>query len=186
MLENEYKTLIDETKFINLLEQMEMDESFEQINYYYDTSNYSFYHQGLTFRIRDSLKRKVLQIKYPNTAEGNFSSRLEKEYAINEIPSIITQYNTRKYIPDISINGDIRMLGCLKTFRWLKRIENNMLLCFDKNSYLGILDYEIELEFDNYFTDVSYVFGCLGIQPVESKGKYSRFMEKYLIHKESV
>jgi len=180
MLENEYKILIDETKFIHLFKQFEMDDSLEQINYYYDTSNYSFYHKGITFRIRDSLRHKILQIKYPNIAENNYSSRIEKEFIIEELPLIISQYDIRKYISDIVIDGDIKMLGCLKTFRWIKRLENNVLLCFDKNSYLGILDYEIELEFDDYLIDISHVFDYLGIQPANSKGKYSRFIEKYL------
>ena len=180
MLENEYKVLIDETKFAHLFAQTEMDESFEQINYYYDTSNYGLYNQGLTCRIRDSFKRKVLQIKYPNTAGSNFSSRIEKEFTINETPLVITQYDAQKYLPDIIIDGDIKMLGCLKTFRWLKRLENDVLLCFDKNSYLGIIDYEIELEFDDRLIDISTIFDSLGIQPANSKGKYSRFIEKYL------
>lgn len=180
MLENEYKILVDEVKFYRILKQVETNGSTEHTNYYYDTSDYSFYHQGLTFRIRDSFQHKVLQIKYPDTAVIKFSSRIEKEFTIDEIPLVITQYDTQKYIPDITINGDIKMLGCLTTYRWTKRLEDNLLLCFDKNSYLGILDYEIELEFDDYLIDISHIFNYLGIEPANSKGKYSRFIEKYL------
>lgn len=180
MQENEYKILINETKFTNLLERLKMDEYIEQINYYYDTSNYSFYHQGLTFRIRDLLNRKVLQVKYPNISGTDFSSRIEKEFTIDEIPLEITKYDTCKYISDMVINNDIKLLGSLKTYRWLKRLENNILLYLDKNIYLGILDYEVELEFDYYSTDITYILNNLGIQPENTKGKYSRFIEQYL------
>lgn len=171
-MEFERKRLVTKEKYEKMVTELLNVGSateFIQINYYYDTTSFDMLKRNETVRIR--LKDNGLNLEHKLHKAYINGTRVceEKSKPIKELPKsvIIQQY-------------EMFLIGCMTTLRTNFKI-NNYLVSLDKNYYLGIIDYEIELEFDGcLIDDISNVFDSLGIQPANSKGKYSRFIEKYL------
>jgi len=139
MIEKEYerKSLIDCEKYNLLLnnftEKFPREDIF-QINYYYDTPDFSLLNSGETLRARQIENVLKLQYKYNKTRIDNI--RISDEYSekINELSKIIT------------VNGiETYNIGFMVTERHNFNLEN-CIVSLDKNYYLGIVDYEIEVE----------------------------------------
>jgi len=171
MIEKEFerKLIIGENDYITLLQDFNKNfirEDILQINYYYDTPDYNIFHSDETVRVRqinDSLK---LQYKYNKNYSGDI--RISNEYSekISELPQAII-------INGIKVNN----IGFMVT----ERINFKLMDCIislDKNYYLGMVDYEIEVETTNEI-NLPDILQKLNFK-VDSQGKYSRYIEKLL------
>jgi len=171
MLEKEYerKLIIDCEKFNLLLEdfteKFHREEIF-QINYYYDTPDFSIFNSGETLRVRQIDDILKLQYKYNKSRINDV--RISDEYSekINELPKIITVNDIETY-----------NIGFMVTHRHNFNFED-CIVSLDKNYYLGVVDYEIEVEAEkeNELPDILKELNFSS----DSIGKYSRFAEKLL------
>ena len=172
MLEKEYerKLLIDFKKYnlllIDLSEKIPREDIF-QINYYYDTLDFTIFYSGETLRIRQIENNLKLQYKYNKTQINNI--RISDEYSekISELPE------------SIIVNGvETYNIGFMTTERHNFNLEN-CIISLDKNYYLGVVDYEIEVETEKE-DELPDILKNLNFES-ESIGKYRRFAEK--LHK---
>lgn len=138
----------------------------EQINYYYDDDVHTFFKRNETLRVRQIENFLELQFKYDKSYHRNV--RTSKELI-----------DTVQYLPESVLIHDVKTkcIGSMLTKR--KMIEYNQYILFlDKNYYLGILDYEIEIESNDAnnipteLLDIDWSKPCCG--------KYARFVNALL------
>lgn len=181
MVEKEYKKLITYSQYQYLCHLFKYDEKVNQINFYYMNNN--IYGEKTTIRLRSYKDRMVLQIKEHLKCgeEGNISKEYEKE--ISYVPYMIQGeelnclYKTKEFC-------DVYLVGYLVTERWIKSFENFSIV-LDKSTYLGKVDYELELEYvDNppngmikYLKENGVDFNtCMNVD-----NKFKRYWNRHLI-----
>lgn len=179
MQENEYKIIINVDKYQSIKDAVEWDFEIQQVNHYYDTRNLFLYNHDITFRIRENEGSNILQIKHPNVSNDLYTSRIENEYVINEIPNHFSSSEFKKYIGEININETVYLIGKLNTIRLIKQYDTNIQICLDKNSFLGTIDYELEIEFMELTNEVKSIIEKLSIKPKTPESKYKRFINYY-------
>ena len=110
-------------------------KKYVHINYYYDTPELYFYKNNITVRIRQN---------------GNSFEGTVKKHIFNGIHSESDEYD----FPVQRLPGSVYLQGkklCFKGQMITKRkvyfLTEGILLCIDKNIYLGKTDYEMELEY---------------------------------------
>ena len=139
-------------------------ENIMQINYYYDTPDFTLFNASETLRIRQIGDMLKLQYKYNKNYSGDI--RISDEYSekISELPKTIT------------VNGvETQNIGFMLTER-INFSLKNCIISLDKNLYLGIVDFEIEVETEKE-SDLPDILKNLTFN-INSSGKYSRFAEK--------
>lgn len=167
--EIERKSIITKNEYENFIKYFfkKLESNYKlQINYYYDTDNFSLNKKGDTLRIRqinDSLK---LEYKYNKKIIDD--TRICKE-VVKEV----------EYLPKtISINNtEYNQIGSLITDR-TNYLYEEFVISLDKNYYLGIVDYEIEIESqsEDQLPDIVQKLDIKFFK--ESDGKYTRFINK--------
>lgn len=139
MLVNEF-----EKKIIITFEQYEKLSDFfknfktrnvVQINYYYDTYNEKLRKNNITCRIRQKDDTLVGTIKKHIT---NDDRSVEQNFEVKSLPYIMKIDET-----------DVSLKGQLTTFRSIYTVSESIDLILDKNIYLGTVDYEIEVEYND-------------------------------------
>ena len=131
-------------------------------------------------RVRYIDERYLLQIKTPVFEEGALHIKKEYEEEADGVPEVIS-FEKLKKITGKNM-GDAYLIGALKTVRCELTWGNGVTVCLDKNEYLGITDYEIEVEYINSIDKHLYNALCqVGVEfRSDVKGKYSRFMDRLL------
>jgi len=117
-------------------------EKIMQINYYYDTSDFMLFNSRATLRVRQIESMLKLQYKYNKNYSGDI--RISEEYSekISELPKTIT------------VNGvETQNIGFMLTERINFSLEN-CIISLDKNHYLGVVDFEIEVESEFDLPDI--------------------------------
>ena len=170
--EFEHKFLLSKHEFLELIKETE-SRCFDvnptknmQINYYYDNDNFDLYSQNITLRIRQ--KGSVLVGQLKTHSSSLFYASSEEEFHVTTLPCIL------KYKA-----FETSLKGVLATERTSFGVANGVKIDFDKNYYLGVVDYEIEIEFAKERYDfVKRLIGRLKFNRNESANKYSRFVCK--------
>lgn len=162
--EIERKMLISKEMYEHLLKEYNCVTSNRilQINYYYDTHDREMHRNGNTLRIRQLDNQLTLQLKTKEKDGNDIRISNEHSISIQVLPQIIRINNINTYY-----------LGELIT----ERVEfslNSYILFLDKNTYLGKVDYELEIEAKNEEDMPTIVFGLMFNKP--SFGKYARFL----------
>ena len=144
-----------------------------QINYYYDTYNKKLFNNCITLRIRQKNAKLFLQYKYDKNFNGLVNTCIEYEKNISEFP--------------MSISGEMlpeeekciyHYVGNMTTNRRNYEIDD-VVISLDVNYYLGVVDYELEIEFkeiekakkiisQNFVNDLK----------INNVGKYQRFVKR--------
>jgi uncharacterized protein YjbK len=136
---------------------------FIQLNYYYDTAAFDMLKRNETVRVR--LKDNGLNLEHKLHKSFVNGTRVceEKSKPIGELPKsiIIQQY-------------ELLLIGCMTTQR-TNLMMNNCLVSLDKNYYLGIIDYEIEIEIDSANDFPTPIIEILD-KDLSTPGKYTRFV----------
>ena len=136
MSEFEYKWLVSGeayNKLLNIFVNIVPHKTIStQINYYYDTNEYSFKNKNTTVRIR--YKNGTLFGTIKKHIIGSVSE--EESWKLNDLPNTII------------IDGvTTHLIGEMLTQRTNFHTDREIIISFDKNIFLGKTDYEIELEF---------------------------------------
>lgn len=172
MIEQEIKILLTEKEYLSILTSIKWEKSLKQVNHYYADPEGAQKGRGLSIRVRELGDRYYLQMKRTITEQGLLHIKEEYEYEMQSVPDMIEDLTIR----DITIEKAWKM-GCLRTIRHVYHWDDYTEICLDENSYLGIKDYELEIEFTQELSDS---FKCwLQNTGLDLKGfvpgKYSRF-----------
>ena len=135
--EFEKKLLLSDTEFALLRElffRCEDATYTDHVNYYYDTSYQEFHRQGITCRIRQKSGQLKGTIK-THLQDCKDESR-EEDFTVDALPY--------RY----SICGKtVYLQGSLYTRRYEVELMPGIRMMLDQNWYLGICDYELEIEY---------------------------------------
>lgn len=173
--ENEYKFLVSNQIFHDTLSVVQKEckliAAITQINYYYDDSQLSLNANRITIRVRQIGDKLLLQEKHHKTSNSFFVVSQETEKTIAALPNFIFCENE---------NIMARIKGSLVTQRKSFFVDNGIRIDFDENWYLGICDYEIELEFSKAVSDDVYqwVDSLHLVKGVGVVGKSTRFFDQ--------
>jgi uncharacterized protein YjbK len=149
-IEIEAKILVNEKEFNLLKSVLKIEESSKviQTNHYIDDPIGSLRKYGFALRIRELNKTFTLTLKSP-MAEGT----LEKNQSLSE--QVYLNYKSKKVFPIGLIKDFLEMFGFdttklqiitqLTTERYETTFEGRH-VCLDKNSYHGLIDFEVESE----------------------------------------
>jgi uncharacterized protein YjbK len=185
MIELEYKYLLDKESFnniTNLLNKKYSVKKILQLNYYYDSDDFYFTNNDITFRIRQKEEDLNIEIKTLKSRSGNLNIKNEFKEKINNLP-LSFDINKTEWKNILNYNGIINLKGVLITERLICHPSEGIEIDLDKNLYLGQIDYELEIEYEeNYKKDVNNVVKeLINIDEFEShKGKNGRFFDKFL------
>ena len=177
MLEKEIKALINEKVYNAILGEFEWDSSAEQTNHYYISPNNILKKYGITFRVRTINGINKLQIKKHISHEDSLQISEETERDIENVPNSFS----KEYVKEMTgIEAPVARIGSLTTLRNSFMFTDGVEICLDKSEYLGITDYEIEVEYTSPIPDeLLDNLARLGVdfnkKPV---GKFSRFIKK--------
>ena len=146
-------------------------ETFEQVNYYYDTYDQKMRDKNITARIREKDGKLMAVIK--DHSAGVEHSR-ETRFRAENVSNMITYSGEKLYL-----------YGELYTKRTEINICDGITLMLDYNKYLGTEDYELELEYVSEFKEkangiILTLQAILGFMetPELSKSKSERFFIK--------
>lgn len=141
-IEKELKVLLTEKQFTALCNVYENLEFKKQVNTYYDTADQAIRNMHGAMRIREKNGKFIFTLKKHST-EGLLEFECEvpentiKVFDSNDIQKLLLSYD---------IQGPFHELTSLTTYRAV--YDNGYAeICFDKNQYNGITDYEIEYEY---------------------------------------
>lgn len=154
----------------------------EQLNYYFDSLDFSLLKRGITLRIREKANNLILTIKRKisindviESEENDFLiSRIEFMEAVlrGEFPKKVEQ-KLNVLIP----KKKIFYLGLLKTQRLIKE-KDSILYCLDRNTYFDKQDFELEIEGTR--ESLQKVSVDIPEKKFNRVGKYSRFISELL------
>ena len=154
-VETEYKYLISEERFMELLEKCNKRYSFSerkiQVNYYYDADSHALNKSNTTVRIRQQHNKMKLQVKHHRAVKDSMALSDEHGRDVDKLPLAMRIYS----------------------------FGENSTVCFDVNMYLGVCDYEIEVEFgENDNKEALSVIAYLGLEYRPVMNKSARFFER--------
>lgn len=109
-----------------------------QTNFYYDTQELLYNSKGITCRIRAKGNRFIATIKTHHLHTSACSE--ERTMAVKD------EYDTSLFE-----GMNLLLQGKLQTVRKNVSMPDNVCMALDRNIYLGVEDYELELEYDPQF-----------------------------------
>lgn len=174
--EKEIKILLSKEQYEEIDDYFEWDDEFVQINYYYSEDIGIETNAEVTFRVRVKNEKKILQIKIPEKQIKSLHIKKEYEKVLNTVPQIISGKSLNEIVGTDRFS-DVFLIGDLTTNRKLKKLSDGIEICLDSNKYLGLEDYELEIEFkEEYPESIVKILENKGISiEKEISGKYSRF-----------
>jgi len=178
MIEKELKVLIDEELYNMLLSQFTWDKQVTQINHYYIDEQKILAEKNISVRVRHIDNQYLLQIKRPILIDKGLHIKDEYEEELSDITKLVTSEKLRT-ITGKNI-GDARLAGNLTTERHICHWDEYTTVCLDKNRYLGIVDYELEIEY-SYELDQDLQRSLIRANvnfDGSTRGKYSRFTNR--------
>lgn len=137
MLEFEMKFMLSHEEYKILCEAFNA-HSYTQTNYYYDTQDLFYNRKGITCRIREKGNSFNATIK---------AHRLNTQYCSEEK----TREATDEYDTSLFGGMNLSLQGKMQTIRKDILMPNGVRVAIDKNAYLGIEDYELEMEYNPAF-----------------------------------
>ncbi len=133
MLEYEIKLPLTADEYILLLEQEDRHaETLTQTNYYYDFDDRRLNRQGITCRIREKNGAYTATVKKHGC--GDISE---------EISVAASECNDTSSFP----YKDLKLFGSMTTHRTVVCDNDAIKVVFDRNTYLGMVDHELEIEY---------------------------------------
>ncbi|MBO5248869.1 MAG: CYTH domain-containing protein [Clostridia bacterium] len=177
--ELEMKILTDVGEFSRCLARMKQitasdGDGYVQVNYYFDTPQFSLASAHAMLRVRRKKNSLFLQYKNKRKRLGDMLLCQEEEALLSALPVTV---NPARYFPKAP-DVDCRLLGSLVTYR------QDFLCCgtvvsLDENIYFGKTDYEIEIEGDaDGIRQVADLLCPVG-ESKRGNGKFSRFLKAY-------
>jgi uncharacterized protein YjbK len=137
-----------------------------QINYYYDDVNFTLCRQSNTLRVRQIESSLKLEKKFFKCFSKGVRITDEISCNIDCLP-IAVEYN------DMLFN----FVGEMTTVRIVYCVDQYT-IALDRNYYLGIIDYEIEVESDSIVVPPQFLIGLCNFS-AQCESKYSRYVNQW-------
>ena len=133
--EHELKIMLtqDEHHLLSRLLDKLMVESGLQTNYYYDTRDEVMRKRNTTVRVRQKNNKLIGMVKR-HLDRDNCST--EEHFQVDTLPRVIMWDGMPLWLK-----------GSLQTERKIFKVCDGIILILDMNQYLGIVDYELEIEY---------------------------------------
>lgn len=136
--EYELKYLITKKDFEEISRTLSIfpSEKTVQTNYYYDTYDYDLSNQNITMRVREK------DGKIYGTIKRHFDNHMSTEeyFSVNSFPPVL-----------LFEGREVYQAGMLLTERTSFHITEKVSIMLDQNTYLGIIDHELEIECEKEF-----------------------------------
>lgn len=148
-IEIEFKNLLTKDEFHQLLTHLPFPkQGHKQINYYFETKDFSLRKNTIALRIREVNHKYILTLKEPHSS-GILETHdlLTKQEALSWLNGHnIEKEQISKQLQKYNIlTNTLQCFGCLTTVR--REVEyQNVLLVLDYSEYNNQSDYEFELE----------------------------------------
>lgn len=143
MLEFEKKLPLNKSEYNTILKLYNFsDKPVIQTNYYYDTSDGQFTRNGITCRIREKNGEYVATLKNHNLQWTNCSVEYSAKVKDERDDHVFSGMN-------------VSLQGSLKTTRHTWQFCTGVTITLDKNEYLNIVDYELEIEYELCYEDIA-------------------------------
>ncbi len=148
-IEIEYKVLLSEEKFKDILNSLDFpDKPFTQTNYYFETPDLKLKECNSALRIRKKNSDYIVTLKEPHP-EGILEThdKISKEDFNNAIDTNeLSAPNCTKQLQNKNISLEtIEYIGSLTTERY-EFTDNGLIYVLDKSFYNDYIDYELEIE----------------------------------------
>ena len=171
-IERELKVMLTKEQYDRLCGEFEWDRVICQTNHYYRCGNTKLFS---SIRVREIDGEFFLQVKMPVSEEGALSVKKEYEKKLESLPPVLTD----KELKDLTGAdfGCAVPMGALFTER-RSAFMDGCEICLDRSEYLGVTDYEAELEYTGEFPKALVErFESMGIDfDKPPLGKYARFI----------
>lgn len=146
--------MLTEIEFQQLLHTFhrKQEDFFTQINHYFDTKSFSLQQKGAALRIRELPNKYELTLKLPAEIGLLEINDPLNENQVNSLlhQSLFPDGEVRNELEKMNIaTNDLHLIGSLSTNRSECEYDEGLLV-FDHSFYLGIEDYEIEYETDDF------------------------------------
>lgn len=176
-LEIEYKTLLTQKQYQQLMDVFGFPEPLRQDNYYYDTADHALLRQQAMCRIRN-LDNGFLFTYKENHVEGV----LEYEKKLTELSLVDDELIVFFASKDIRVDA-LALLASSTTFRSVK-CDDLGLWCLDRNIFAETTDYELEYEIvldpDSAFHRYRAVLAQMNIDYQAARPKFLRSLDPNL------
>lgn len=183
MIENEYKFILLQDEYNNLLNEFDWQNKWSQKNTYFDTPELSLCLQDITLRVRET----PIQISVDTKIKKNNPDKISNLVSKLQLKEIFKNYKDAvKYIqtgmPTLyehtNISGNqLALQGFMYTERF--EIQNEAYkIHLDHNVYLKQYDFELEIELTNeieFPKELHQLTNNLSLRNVEVIGKRTRF-----------
>ncbi len=149
MIESEYKYRLNMNHYDIILGKLTdkyVPKRNIQINYYYDNKDFELNKTNVTLRVRQIDETLKLEIKLPLYNNGAIKVKKEMSRPLCELPSKFN-FSKDEWHSILPENTDFLLVGEMITERIRFFEENGIEIDLDKNYYLGLIDYELEIEF---------------------------------------
>ncbi|MBS5620732.1 CYTH domain-containing protein [Eubacterium sp.] len=177
MLEKEIKILLSVKEYNELFNIFEFEKPFIQTNYYY--GNREDVIDDVTIRIRQKNDILRLQVKIPQYINGSIHIKEEYEEEIDAVYDVIDKKILKK-VTERNFENDLPLIGKLVTKRAICKKYKGVEIALDKNEYLDVTDYELEIEYENEYPQ--YILDMLKEYNIKihsnTSGKNKRFRKR--------
>ena len=137
MLEFEKKFMLSPEEY-RILYQAFDAPVHTQTNFYYDTQDLFYNSQGITCRIR--------------AKDGRYKATIKEHHLhTSECSEERTMVVKNEYDTSLFKGMNLLLQGKLQTARKKVNMHGGVCLALDRNLYLGLVDYELEMEYDSRF-----------------------------------
>lgn len=174
-IEREIKIALTAEQYETAQKLFVWDKIIEQTNHYYIPKGDT----GLTsIRVRQIGGKYFLQLKVPVSENGALHVKKEFERQLDSLPEKLSAQELSELVGSDFPAADLA--GSLHTRRKLCTAFESVEICLDKSDYLGVTDYELELEYTGDYPEKPLeILKSAGIvQGKAVTGKYARFMER--------
>ncbi|WP_159882675.1 CYTH domain-containing protein [Paenibacillus puerhi] len=187
-LEREIKRLLTKEDYARLLSHPELlpfpVRHQLQINYYYETDDQGLHEHGITVRVRQKEAALTLEVKYPARGAGESAGYRIKQELSRPVDALPLRFELEREFPELGIRGEAHLTLPLITERSSFRISGGTRVELDRSSYLGITDYELEIEFEEGEAEEAFRMYKRLLPDSEagdstSDGKNTRFFRQY-------
>lgn len=148
-IEIEYKTLLTRQEYDRLQQALNFPHTaVKQVNYYFETAQFTLKEQHSALRIREKNGHYVLTLKEPHEKgileTHDHLTKVEFEHWMNGQPVPKEHVTKQLMLLDVPL-AELLYFGALATER-RTFTDNGISYVLDKSSYNGVIDYELEIE----------------------------------------
>lgn len=141
-IEREIKISLTKEQYNTAEKLFQWGKIIEQTNFYYIPQQDT----GMTsIRVRQIGEKYFLQLKAPISENGALHVKKEYEQQLDSLPEKLTAQELSQLVGSDFPAADLA--GSLNTQRKLCTDFDHVEICLDKSEYLGLTDYELELEY---------------------------------------